>query len=241
MKPLIAITGASSGIGKACAQIFSQNFFPLLLLARRIELLDKLKLPQTLTRKVDVSNLNSFSKALQDAQKIYGPVNCLINNAGIMLLELASQQNPHEWESMLNTNLKGLLNGVHLVLKPMIQQNNGTIINISSIAGKSIFPYHSVYCATKFAVHSISESLRQETSHHNIRFINIAPGCVNTPLSESITSEKIKHTYQKFLSNIPYGGALNPKSVAEIIFFAYQQPQKVCIREITVAPTGQTL
>ena len=223
MKPLIAITGASSGIGKACAQIFSQNSFPLLLLARRIELLDNLKLPQTLTRKVDISNRNSFSNAVQDAKKIYGPVNCLINNAGIAIQGLAHEQNPEEWESMLNINVKGTLNGIHVVLKSMIQQKNGTIINVSSVGGKKNFPNYSVYCATKSAVNAISESFRQETAPHQVRFINISPGIVKTPLTQ----------------DIPIEDKLTPQNLAEIIFFAYQQPQNVCIREITVAPTGQ--
>ena len=139
MKKLIVITGASSGFGKATAIQLSSLGHPLLLLARRVELLEALNLPNTLCEKVDVTDYCSFEKAINKAKKLYGEVDCLINNAGIMLLGNIATQDPREFKQMLDVNVQGLLNGMHIVLSDMINNNNGTIINISSVAGRKTF------------------------------------------------------------------------------------------------------
>ena len=138
---------------------------------------------------------------------------------------------------MINVNVLGILNGIHSVLEGMIKRKSGTIINISSIAGKKTFPNHTVYCGTKFAVHAISENLREEVSKNNVRVITVAPGAVETELLGHTTNNEIKVEYDIWKKEI--GGVLDAKTVADAILFAYQQPQSVCIREIALTATGQ--
>jgi len=139
MKPLVAITGASSGIGAATAKIFSASGYPLLLMARRKENLEALNLPDTVYHKVDVNNEDEICAAVCAAEKVYGPVDCLVNNAGILYLGQSWDQDPAEWREMIQTNIMGVLNGIHAVLKDMMARKTGTIINISSLAGRKTF------------------------------------------------------------------------------------------------------
>lgn len=237
-KPLVVITGASSGIGEATAKQFSEKGYPLLLLARRIEKLQALDLPNTLCKAVDVTNRDAFSQALEAAENQFGPADCLINNAGCMLLGDVSTQDPVEWERMINVNLMGVLNGIHTVLKGMLERNKGSVMNISSIAGRKTFPNHAVYCATKFAVHALTENIREETSQKDVRFITIAPGVVETELLSHTTSDKIKSDYNSWKEEMSQ--PLHPNDIAECVLFAYEQPQRICIREIAIGPTRQS-
>jgi NADP-dependent 3-hydroxy acid dehydrogenase YdfG len=236
-KELIVITGASSGIGKATAKLFSSKGYPLLLLARRLEILEEMNLPNSISKKVDILDVDQFKKAVKEAEEKFGPVNCLINNAGVMLLGEVSSQDPKEWMQMINTNILGMLNGIHIVLKDMCQRENGTIINVSSVAGRKTFPSHSVYCATKFAVHGLTENIREEVANKNVRAITIAPGAVETELLSHTTSNEIKQDYDKWKKDI--GGALMATDIANAIAFAYEQPQNICIREVVIAATRQ--
>ena len=236
-KPLIVVTGASSGIGEAIARTFSEQGHPLLLLARRVERLEALNLPETLCRKVDVTDRTAVTAAVKEAEAKYGPTDCLVNNAGVMLLGMAADQNPEEWDRMIDVNVKGVLNGIHAVLKPMQARKGGTIINISSIAGIKGFPNHTAYCGTKFAVHGLSETLREEIADDNVRVIVIAPGAVETELLSHTTSEDIKSGYEGWKDSI--GGAITAGNVAACVSFAYAQPQNVCVREVVVAATRQ--
>jgi len=237
-KALIVITGASSGIGLATAKLLSSRGHALLLLARRVEPMNALNLPNTLCRAVDVTDIDAFSAAVKEAQQQFGPVDALVNNAGVMLLGGVDQQNPTEWEHMLNVNVKGLLNGVHAVTKGMIERKAGTIINISSVAGRKTFPNHVVYVGTKFAVHGMSENLREELSPHNVRVIVIAPGAVETELLSHTTNDEIKAGYQEWKQEMG-GKVLSAEAVAHAIDYAYSQPQYVCVREIVLAATRQ--
>lgn len=236
-KELVIITGASAGIGEAIAKAFSALGHPLLLLARRIEKLNQLNLPNTLNKKVDVTDQEAMKAAISEAESIYGPVGCLINNAGVMLLGLMEEQNPTEWQTMLNVNVMGVMNGIHAVLPSMIRRKTGTIINISSIAGRKTFPNHAAYCGTKFAVHAITENIREEVAPHNVRLITIAPGAVETELLSHTTSQTIKSGYEDWKKAM--GQILCADDVARSTVFAYQQPQSVCIREIVLATTKQ--
>lgn len=195
MKKLIVITGASSGIGEAIARHFSEQGHALLLLARRVERLEALNLPNTLCEKVDVTDKASFEAAIEKAEALYGPVDALVNNAGVMLLGQIDTQDASEWKRMFDVNVLGLLNGMQSVLAPMKARNSGTIINISSIAGKKTFPDHAAYCGTKFAVHAISENVREEVASSNVRVTTIAPGAVETELLSHTTSQDIKDGY----------------------------------------------
>ncbi|EJU9973272.1 SDR family oxidoreductase [Vibrio alginolyticus] len=237
MKKLIVITGASSGIGEAIARHFSQQGHALLLLARRVERLEALNLPNTLCEKVDVTDKASFEAAIEKAEALYGPVDALVNNAGVMLLGQIDTQEASEWKRMFDVNVIGLLNGMQSVLAPMKARNSGTIINISSIAGKKTFPDHAAYCGTKFAVHAISENVREEVASSNVRVTTIAPGAVETELLSHTTSQDIKDGYDAWKMDM--GGVLAADDIARAVLFAYQQPQGVCVREIALAPTKQ--
>ncbi|MDO6498074.1 SDR family oxidoreductase [Photobacterium sanguinicancri] len=236
-KPLVVITGASSGIGEATARHLSEQGYALLLLARRVERLEALNLPNTLCRKVDVTDVTSFKAAIEEAEAQYGKVDCLINNAGVMLLGLVHEQSPLEWQNMVNVNILGLMNGIHCVLANMKARKGGTIINISSVAGRKTFPSHAAYCGTKFAVHAMSENIREEVGSEDVRVITIAPGAVETELLSHTTSEEIKAGYEDWKQDM--GGILAPQDIANAISYAYNQPQNVCIREIVLAATRQ--
>ena len=237
MKPLMIITGASSGIGEACAKHFSELGHPLLLVARRIDRLNALDLPNTLCKAVDITDLDSFRDAVKEAEALYGPCDGLINNAGVMLLGQADIQDPAEWKTMFDVNVLGLLNGIHLILAGMKERGCGTVVNISSIAGRKSFGNHAVYCGTKFAVHAITETIREEVALSDVRFITIAPGAVETELLGHTTSKEIVDGYEDWKASM--GGALVADDIARSITFAYGQPQNVCIREIVIAATRQ--
>ncbi|HHC6503096.1 SDR family oxidoreductase [Vibrio parahaemolyticus] len=237
MKKLVVITGASSGIGEAIARRFSEEGHPLLLVARRVERLEALNLPNTLCEKVDVTDQASLITAIEKAEAQFGPADVIVNNAGVMLLGQIDTQDAAEWKRMFDVNVLGLLNGMHSVLASMKARNSGTIINISSIAGKKTFPDHAAYCGTKFAVHAISENVREEVAASNVRVTTIAPGAVETELLSHTTSQDIKDGYDAW--KVDMGGVLAADDVARAVMFAYQQPQNVCIREIALAPTKQ--
>jgi len=236
-KPLVIITGASSGFGASCARHFNELGHPLLLLARRVERLKALTLDKALCVKMDVTNHRAFTEAVQQAEQQYGPADCLINNAGVMLLGQIDSQDIKEWKQMLDVNVYGLLNGIQSVLAGMKLRQRGTIINISSVAGRKTFPSHAAYCGTKFAVHAISENVREEVAADNVRVITIAPGAAETELLSHTTSDDIKSGYESWKSDM--GGVMSPDDVARSVVFAYQQPQNVCIREIVLAATRQ--
>lgn len=236
-KPLVVITGASSGIGAATAHAFSAAGHPLLLLSRRLDRMQDLGLPSSICSAVDVTDTAAVKAAIAEAESVYGPVGCLVNNAGVMLLGQVDVQDPGEWQTMLNVNVMGVLNGIHAVLAGMKQRGSGTIINISSVAGRKTFPDHAAYCATKFAVHALTENIREEVSGTGVRLAVIAPGVVETELLSHTTDEGIKAGYQQWKEGI--GGAIGPQVVADAIMFAYNQPPNVCIREIVLAPTSQ--
>lgn len=235
--PLVVITGASSGIGAATARAFAAADHPLLLLARRVESMQALNLPNTACVSVDVTDAAAVQRAIDDAEATYGPVGCLVNNAGVMLLGQVDAQDPAEWQQMLNVNVMGVLNGIHAVLGRMKERGSGTIINISSVAGRKTFPNHAAYCASKFAVHALSENIREEVASTGVRVVIIAPGVVETELLSHTTDDSIKSGYQEWKEGM--GGAISATSVADAVMFAWSQPENVCVREIVIAPTQQ--
>lgn len=237
MKKLVVITGASSGIGMALAQKFSDEGHPLLLLARRLAPMENMRLPDSVCQSVDVRDLQAVKQAIASAEKRYGKTDLLINCAGVMLLGNAPVQHFSEWEEMIDINIKGVLTGTHAVLADMVKRQEGTIINISSIAGRKTFDHHAAYCGTKYAVHAISESLRKEIAHTNVRIIVVAPGVVETELLSHTSNDTIKQDYQAWKATI--GGGLSPRQIVDCVWFAYQMPQDVCVREIVIAKTRQ--
>ena len=237
MKKLVVITGASSGIGMDLAKRFSNEGFPVLMIARRNKIMEELNLPNTICKSVDVTDYKGMEKAIREAEAIYGKTDLLVNCAGVMLLGNSNTQDIEEWDRMIDVNVKGVLNGTKVVLKDMVERNGGTIINISSIAGRKTFDAHAVYCGSKFAVHAITESMRKEVSNSNVRIIVISPGVVETNLLSHTTDEEIKKNYNVWKETINMG--LDPKQVTDCIMFAYNMPQDVCVREIAIAKTKQ--
>lgn len=237
MKKLIVITGASSGIGEAIARRLSNAGHPLLLLARRVDRLEALELPNTLCEKVDVTEKASFEAAIAKAEAQFGPADCIVNNAGVMLLSALDVQDSAEWKTMFDVNVIGLMNGMQAVLAPMKERKSGTIINISSVAGRKTFPDHAAYCGTKFAVHAISENVREEVADFNVRVTTIAPGAVETELLSHTSSKDIIEGYEQWKDSM--GGVLEADDIARSVEYAYMQPQGVCVREIVICATRQ--
>ncbi|RXE88614.1 SDR family oxidoreductase [Pseudoalteromonas sp. A757] len=237
MKKLVVITGASSGIGAAIAKRFNAAGYTLLLVARRIEKLEALNLSNCLCEQVDVTDREAFSKVIAKAEAQYGPVECLINNAGVMLLGQVDTQDSDEWQKMFDVNVLALLSGMQAVLSPMKKRKSGTIINVSSIAGRKTFSNHAAYCGTKFAVSAISENVREEVADFGVRVSTICPGAVETELLSHTTSDDIKDGYEDWKQTM--GGALVADDIARAALFIQEQPQQVCIRELLVAATRQ--
>ncbi|MEK6509985.1 SDR family oxidoreductase [Myroides sp. C4067] len=237
-KKLVVITGASSGFGMELAKEFAQSGHPLLLLARRLEKMEALNLPNTLCRSVDVSDKDAFEKAIREAEAIYGKTDLLINNAGVMLLGDLATQDPQEWKQMLDINVLGVMNGMQAVMGDMKDRQAGTIINVSSIAGVLPFHNHAAYCASKYAVRGVTQTARLELSPYNVRIISVEPGAVATELLSHTTSEDIKEGYKEWMKS---SGAnrIQAIDIARTIKFAYDLPQSVLLRELIISDTKQ--
>jgi len=240
-KGLVVITGASSGIGLSCGKLFAKEGYPVLCLARSVDDMQKefSSFSNIMVEKCDVTHLQEFESCIQKAEQIYGPTQCLINNAGIMFMGAIEKQDYLEWYAMFDTNVKGYLNGIKCVTKGMKERRDGCIINVSSLAGTKHYENHTVYCGTKGAIQLITEGLRKELADDNVRVVAICPGCVDTEIAENTTDKKIKADYEKWRSSMELG-ILKPEDVANACLFAYQQPPRCCIREIQLAPTNQT-
>lgn len=239
-KPLVVITGASSGFGAEIAKLFNAAGNPLLLLGRRVEKIKALPLDFTniMVEKADVTNYDEFQVAINKAVEKFGPVDLLVNNAGVMLLGNVRYQDPKEWQTMLDTNVMGVLNGTQIVLNSMVERHSGTIINMSSLAGKKTFVNHAAYVASKFGVHGLSETIREEVSGQNVRISLVAPGAAETELLTHVTDQSALTDYQSWKDSMG-GITLDPKHVAETVKFIYDMPQEVNIREIDIAATRQ--
>lgn len=237
-KKLVVITGASSGFGMALAKQFSADGYPLLLLARRVEKMEALALPNTLCRKVDVVEQTAFAAAVREAEEAFGPTDLLINNAGVMLLGDIATQNPQEWKTMLDVNILGVMNGMQIVMNGMRERNCGTIINVSSVAGLQPFGNHAAYCASKYGVRGLTQTARLEMSPHNVRVMAVEPGAVETELLSHTTDPAIIDGYEEWKQTV---GAVNitAEDVARTIKFAYELPQGVTLREIVITDTKQ--
>ncbi|APU72116.1 SDR family oxidoreductase [Companilactobacillus crustorum] len=240
MKKLVVITGASSGFGAQIAKIFSADGYPLLLLGRRLEKLEKVAqgMDNVMLEKVDVTDYAQFEKAIRKAEAKYGKTDLLVNNAGVMLLGNVQNQDPTEWQTMLDTNVMGVLNGTQIVLNDMRERQHGTILNMSSLAGKKTFVNHAAYVASKFGVHGLSETIREESAPKNVRIMMVAPGAAETELLTHVTSKSALTDYEAWKETMG-GITLDPKHVAETVKFMYDMPQEVNIREVDIAATKQ--
>lgn len=238
MKKLVVITGASSGFGMELAKEFANDGYPMLLLARRVEKMEALNLPNTMCRKVDVTNKEEFEAAVREAEAQYGKADLIVNNAGVMLLGDLATQDAKEWKTMLDVNVMGVMNGMQIVMNDMKERQCGTIINLSSIAGLKPFGNHAAYCATKYGVTGLTEVVRGELSAHNVRVLSICPGAVGTELLGHTTDESIIESYNDWKQAV---GAVNitANDVAKTIKYSYELPQAVSLRQIVITDTRQ--
>lgn len=236
-KPLIAITGASSGIGEATARAFSAAGHPVLLMARRIDRLEALDLPNAVCRKVDVRDRDALVDAVRAAEAVHGPVDMMFANAGIARLGDIGKQDPAEWDEMIAINVNGVMNSVHAVMAGMMERRRGTLVMMSSIAGRKVYPDHTVYCGTKFFVHGVSESLREYLSAYDVRVIVISPGIIETEVLDHVTDPNTLANYRA--NKVAIGGGIPSSHVADLILGAYQLPQNALVQEICITPTRQ--
>jgi len=222
-KSLVVITGASSGIGAAMAKVFSSAGYPICLLSRNQAAMENLNLPNVICLSVDVTDLEAFKKAIDLAEDKFGSVDLFCNNAGFVkagdFVDVSHEMN----ENMVDVNLKGVINGLEIVLSRMRERKCGTIINTSSIADRNARPNLAVYAATKAAVKSLTESLRMANAKYGIRICNLAPAKIRTPMLIS--------------STLPANEVVEPDAVAEAALWIYEQPQNICIRDLVIAPT----
>lgn len=238
MKKLIAITGANSGIGLASAKLFASKNYPMLLIDKNIDVLETIDFKNCLIKKFDVRDFNSLNQAIIEAQKEFGSVDLMLNNAGIMPLDKYYEQSLQDKYDIIDINIKGVINGMDAVLPSMIKENSGTIINISSTAGRFTYDDHSVYNGSKFAVNAITQQARRELAHTNIRFSLIEPAIVNTNLLSTVKNQKIKDEYLQFQRSIDNG--LKPETIAQTILYIYELPQDVTIKEILISHTNES-
>jgi hypothetical protein len=236
-KPLVAVTGASSGIGEAVAKAFSAAGHPVLMMARRLDRMEALNLPDSMARKVDVRDRAAIAAAVKEAEEKYGPVDMMFANAGIARLADIGRQPPEEWDEMIDINTKGMLNTVHAVMAGMMERRQGTLFMMSSIAGRKVYPDHTVYCGTKFFVHAISESLRDYLSDYDVRVVVLSPGVIETEVLNAVLDPKTLASYKA--NKVKMGGGIGPEHVANLMLHAYQMPQNALVQEIVITPTRQ--
>ncbi len=236
---LVVITGANSGVGLQVSKTFAQQGYALLLIDLKVDVIEELGLANTLCRQVNITDLAAYEAAVAEAEAAFGPVDCLINNAGIMYMDEVVEQDPVQWQRMFDVNVLGLMNGIKTIASKMQTRNSGTIINMGSLGGHKLINGQTVYCGTKHAVHGISEGLRTELAQSNVRVTVIAPGAIETNLLSLTQKSEYVDGQNQWAKDI--GGILVPDDIANTMLFVYQQPQHVCIREIILAPTKQEI
>ena len=238
---VVLITGASSGLGEATARMLANQGARLMLAARREDRLQALTESITANggeasyRVADVTDRGEMESLASETKATYGRIDVLIANAGLMQLAPLDTLKVDEWDSMIDINIKGVLYGLAAVLPTMREQQSGHIINLSSVAGHTVFPGAAVYCATKYAVKALSEGIRQE-SNGEIRATNISPGAVETELTDHITDPSA----QEAASNL-YSVAIDADAIARAITYAIEQPGEVDVNELIIRPTKQEL
>ena len=237
---VIAITGASSGIGEATALLLAGRGAKVVLGARRSDRLEALVdriataggeafyVPADVTKRNDVSNL------VKAACARFGKLDVFINNAGIGPISLFDDLRVEDWDAMIDVNLKGVLYGIAAALPVFRSQGFGHFVNIISTAGLKIVPLHGVYAATKNAVRTITEGLRQEAGD-SLRVTGISPGFIHTDFAESMTNPEVKAQTLGTRDKM----AISPDAIARAIAFAIEQPADVDVGDIVIRPTAQ--
>ncbi len=243
MNKIALITGASSGIGEACAHVFAREGFKLILTGRQADKLESLASALNIQyqTEVAVSTFDIRDKAavqhnLETLSESWKKVDVLINNAGLSQgLEPINQGNPDDWDVMIDTNIKGLLYVSKVVSNWMIMNGSGHIVNLGSIAGKEVYPNGNVYCATKYAVDALNKAMRVDLLQHGIKVSVINPGAVETNFSNirfKGDTDRAKKVYEGF-------EPLVAADIAETIWFIVSRPTHVNINDLTIMPTAQ--
>jgi 3-hydroxy acid dehydrogenase/malonic semialdehyde reductase len=243
MSNIALITGATSGIGAACAELFAEKGYNLILVARREQLLaDNAKLLEDRygveTKRIvaDVRDREELSYRFDTLPPHWKKVSVLINNAGLSQgLDPIDKGNADDWDTMIDTNVKGLLYVTRIVSNWMTEQKSGHIINIGSIAGQEVYPNGNVYCATKHAVDALNKSMRIDLLPHGIKVTAINPGMVETEFS------KVRFKGDELRAKKVYDGLepLVANDIAEAIWFAVSRPAHVNINDMLIMPAAQ--
>ena len=243
MNKIALITGATSGIGRAVADIFAENKYNLIVTGRRSERLQELKAAlerqhgiSVLALCFDVRDNDEVVRNIESLPVEWRNIDVLVNNAGLAVgLNHIQDGVLDDWERMIDTNIKGLLYVTRAVSPLMVARNSGHIVNICSIAGKEVYENGNVYCATKHAVDALSKAMRIDMLGHNIKVTNICPGAVETEFS----IVRFKGDTQRAAGTYRGIEPLTGRDIAECIYFAVSLPQHVCINDMMIMPTDQ--
>ncbi len=243
MKKTVLITGATSGIGEATARAFAEEDYHIIITGRRYERLRELKKEleaefpiEVLPLGFDVRDRHQCEAALDSLPEGFRHIDILVNNAGLAAgLEHIDQGDTNDWEAMIDTNIKGLLYVTRLVAEKMVNRGSGHIVNLGSIAGTEPYENGAVYCASKHAVHALSQAMRVDLLSHGIKVTEIRPGMVETEFSLVRF-----HGDRERADNVYHGVTpLTGDDIAEAILWAVSQPAHVNINEIVIMPTQQ--
>lgn len=242
MKKIAFITGATSGIGLACAKKFAQGGYRLVLTARRADKLAEIKEQlvaegvEVLTLVFDVRDAEAATAAVTSLPVEWQNIDVLINNAGLALgLEKEYEGDPIDWNTMIDTNIKGLLTMTRLIVPGMVERNAGHVINIGSVAGDAAYANGGVYCATKAAVKTITDGLRIDVAESAVRVTNIKPGLVETNFSNVRFHGDTQRAENVYKGITPLSG----DDIADVAFYAASAPKHVQIAEVLVLATHQ--
>lgn len=242
MRKIVLITGATSGIGEACARKFAQGGYDVIITGRRAQLLANLKKEleaegvRVLALAFDVRNRNAATAAINSLPLEWQQIDVLINNAGLALgLEPEYEGSFEDWETMIDTNIKGLLTMTRLVVPRMVKRDSGHVINIGSVAGDAAYAGGNVYCGTKAAVKTITDGLRIDLAHTSVRVTNVKPGLVETHFSNVRFHGNDARAEKVYEGVKPLTGA----DIAEVVFYATSAPAHVQIAEVLVLATHQ--
>jgi NADP-dependent 3-hydroxy acid dehydrogenase YdfG len=237
---VVAITGASSGIGEATASLLAERGAKVVLGARNPDRLDAVTARisaaggEAVTKATDVSSRGDLMEFVSLATATYGQLDVLVSNAGIMPVSPFDELRVDDWEAMVDVNLKGVLFGIAAALPVFRRQGYGHFVNVASTAAFRVTPGQSVYAGTKMAVRAVSEGLRQEAGE-NLRVTIISPGMTSTNFADSIADPVARAELEQRRDVI----AMPPAAVARAIAFAIEQPPGVDVGEIVVRPTAQ--
>ncbi len=241
MKRTAWITGATAGIGEATARLMAKNKFRLIISGRRNARLEKLadelsKHTEILPVCLDVRNREAVFKAIENLPQEWKTIDVLINNAGLAVgLGPLHEGEPDDWDRMIDTNIKGVLNMLKAITPGMIARKKGHIIQVSSIASKEVYPNGNVYCATKHALDAITQSIRMELLPYYIKVSSIHPGMVETEFS----LVRFKGDTERAANVYKHVEALKAEDVANTILYCLNAPEQVSIHELVVMPAAQ--